>query len=49
MLAHALVAALALATGQVHMEAPRTPVLPFPGETRTLNIIQWDPNQLPRI
>ncbi len=57
MLAHALVAALALATGQVRMEAPRTtagsgqavPVLPFPGETRTLNIIQWDPNQLPRI
>jgi hypothetical protein len=43
MLAHALVAALALATGQA------VPVLPFPGETRTLNIIQWDPNQLPRI
>ncbi|HEX8821900.1 MAG TPA: hypothetical protein VF794_18380 [Archangium sp.] len=43
MLAHALVAALVLATGQA------VPVLPFPGETRTLNIIQWDPNQLPRI
>lgn len=57
MLAHALVAALALATGQARMEAPRitvgsgqaVPVLPFPGETQTLNIIQWDPNQLPRI
>lgn len=57
MLAHALVAALALATGQVHAESPRistasgqpVPVLPFPGQTQTYNIIQWDPNQLPRI
>jgi len=57
MLAHALVAALALATGQVHVEVPRAssasgqsvPVLPFPGQTQTYNIIQWDPNQLPRI
>jgi hypothetical protein len=57
MLAHALVAALALVTGQVRVEVPRTttvsgqpvPVLPFPGETQTINIIQWDPNQLPRI
>ena len=43
MLAPALVAALVLATGQ------SVPVLPFPGQTQTINIIQWDPNQLPRI
>jgi hypothetical protein len=57
MLAHALVAALALVSGQVRVEVPRSttasgqpvPVLPFPGETQTVNIIQWDPNQLPRI
>ncbi|HSP77248.1 MAG TPA: hypothetical protein VLQ93_01870 [Myxococcaceae bacterium] len=55
MLAHALVAALALASGQVQVPRASTasgqsvPVLPFPGETRTVNIIQWDPNQLPRI
>lgn len=57
MLAHALAAVLALATGQVQGEVPRTstasgqsvPVLPFPGQTQTYNIIQWDPNQLPRI
>ncbi len=57
MLAHALVAALALVSGQVRVEVPRAttasgqpvPVLPFPGETQTVNIIQWDPNQLPRI
>ncbi|HEX8436944.1 hypothetical protein [Archangium sp.] len=57
MLAHALVAALVLVTGQVRVEVPRAtsasgqsvPVLPFPGETQTVNIIQWDPNQLPRI
>jgi hypothetical protein len=47
MLAHALAAALALATGQVHGQP--VPVLPFPGQTQTVNIIQWDPNQLPRI
>lgn len=43
MLVHALVTALVLATGQ------SVPVLPFPGQTQTINIIQWDPNQLPRI
>jgi len=55
MLLHALVAALALTSGQV--EPPRAstprgqavPVLPFPGQTQTFNIIEWDPNQLPRI
>lgn len=55
MIAQLLAATLALASGQ----APRaTPAvrgdpgisLPFPaGDVQTYNIIQWDPNQLPRI
>jgi hypothetical protein len=59
MLAHALAAALALATTQApQMNAPRIttargqPVasLPFPtGEVQTINIIEWDSNQLPRV
>jgi hypothetical protein len=53
MLAHALIAALALASGQVQVPLASTaggqPALPFPGQTQTINIIQWDSNQLPRI
>jgi hypothetical protein len=59
MLAHALVAALALATTQAPpVNGPRIttargqPVasLPFPtGEVQTINIIEWDSNQLPRV
>ena len=55
MLTHALIAALVLVSGQVRVEVPGAsslsgqPVWPFPGQTQTLNIIQWDPNQLPRI
>src|SRR5262245_28099649 len=54
MIAQLLAATLALASGQ----ATATPVvrggtqlaLPFPtGDVQTYNIIQWDPNQLPRI
>jgi hypothetical protein len=53
MLAHALIATLALAAGQT---APRistsqgTPVPVFPqGEVQTINLIEWNGNQFPRI
>jgi|SRR6218665_1943384 len=54
MLTHALAAALALATAQT---APRVStatgqpvaVSPFPGQTQTYNLMQWDSNQLPRL
>lgn len=59
MIATALAAALALATTQApQVEAPRLtnvrgqPIasLPFPaGEVQTLNIIEWNSNQLPRV
>ena len=58
MIAQALAAALALATTQApRVEAPRLTTasgrtvsnLPFPtGNVQTLNIIEWDSNQLPR-
>src|SRR4051812_19909249 len=44
MIAHALLAALALATAQT----PKA--FPFPtGEVQTVNLIEWNSNQLPRI
>ena len=55
MLAPVLAAALALAAAQTPQAprttpAGRTAVLPFPtGEVQTVNIVQWDSNQLPRI
>jgi hypothetical protein len=43
LIAHALVAALALT-------APAQTALPFPtGKTQTINILEWDTNQLPKI
>jgi hypothetical protein len=54
MIAHALIAALALATSQApRATTPRgasVPTFPFPtGEVQTLNIIEWNSNQLPRV
>jgi hypothetical protein len=55
MLAHILAATLAVAASQAPVVAPAgrgSPQisLPFPtGDVQTYNIIQWDPNQLPRI
>jgi hypothetical protein len=55
MLAPILAATLALAAGQAPVAAPAgrgsTQIsLPFPsGNVQTYNIIQWDPNQLPRV
>ncbi|MBJ6759264.1 hypothetical protein JGU66_00725 [Myxococcaceae bacterium JPH2] len=55
MIAHLLAATLALAAGQAPRATPAArggpqPALPFPtGDVQTYNIIQWDPNQLPRI
>ena len=54
MIVHVLIAAVALSTGQTPnaSTARGTPVtvLPFPtGEVRTLNLIEWNSNQLPPI
>jgi hypothetical protein len=54
MIVHALIAAVALSTGQTPnaSTARGTPVavLPFPtGEVQTLNLIEWNSNQLPPI
>lgn len=61
MIVHALTAALALATAQTAprvAESPRVTTasgrtvsnLPFPtGDVQTVNIIEWDSNQLPRV
>jgi len=61
MIAHALAAALALASAQAapratsQRSAPRAevrggiPVFPASGDVSTVNIIQWDANSLPRI
>ena len=55
MIAQLLAATLALASGQAPVSVPAARgnaqvSLPFPtGNVQTYNIIQWDPNQLPRI
>ncbi|KFE63483.1 hypothetical protein [Hyalangium minutum] len=54
MIVHALLAALALTTGQTpnatSSRGTVVPTLPFPtGEVQTLNLIEWNSQQLPRI
>jgi hypothetical protein len=54
MLAHALIAALALAAGQTpsatDSRGSAVPTLPFPtGQVQTINLIEWNANQFPRI
>jgi hypothetical protein len=54
MIVHALIAAMALATGQTPnattARGTPLPVLPFPtGQVQTLNLIDWGSNQLPPI
>lgn len=52
MIAHALIATLALAAGQTPSPSTSrgTPVLPFPpGEVQTINLIEWNSNQFPRV
>ncbi len=54
MIAHALIAALALATGQAPSattaRGDAVPVFPFPtGEVQTINLLEWSSNQLPRL
>lgn len=46
MLAHALLSGMVLAVSA----QTQVPVMPFPtGEVQTINIVQWDSNQLPRV
>ncbi|WP_224244242.1 hypothetical protein [Hyalangium gracile] len=54
MILPALIAAVALATGQTPQattaRGTTVPVLPFPtGEVQTVNLIEWNSNQLPRL
>jgi hypothetical protein len=53
MIAHALLAVFALSAGQTQPTVARgsaVPAFPFPsGEVRTINLIEWNSNQLPRI
>ncbi|MBN1207012.1 MAG: hypothetical protein JXB05_19160 [Myxococcaceae bacterium] len=53
MIAHALLAVLTLSAGQTPPTAARrtaVPTFPFPsGEVQTINLIEWNANQLPRI
>lgn len=54
MILHALITALALASGQAPSattaRGATVPVLPFPtGQVQTVNLIEWNANQLPRI
>ncbi|MDY7228579.1 hypothetical protein [Hyalangium rubrum] len=54
MIAHALIAALALTVGQTPSattaRGTTAPVFPFPtGEVQTINLIEWNSNQLPRL
>lgn len=54
MIVHALLAALALTTGQTPnattSRGTAVPTLPFPtGEVQTINLIEWNSQQLPRI
>lgn len=54
MIAHALIAALALAAGQTPSattaRGTTAPVFPFPtGEVQTINLIEWNSNQLPKL
>jgi hypothetical protein len=50
MLAHALIAALALAQTPQSTARGGPPVMPFPtGDVATVNIVQWDSNNLPKI
>jgi hypothetical protein len=54
MIVHALIAALALATGQTPnattARGTSVPTFPFPaGQVQTINLIEWNSNQLPRI
>lgn len=54
MIVHALIAALAVSTGQAPnattARGASVPTFPFPmGQVQTLNLIEWNSNQLPRV